>query len=161
MNKNTLESILGCKPKDKIIPNKWKISLQLYNTWVDLGSIPMVLCLSAVGCVHARLWDDALWNTSVPISATRGNFLTLYLHGLLFCLSLVLGNCPFGHNLKTNHFFSVKNSIPVLFYFLWQGIFQWYGVVWYCSLTYSGEWIAPTDSTVLFACTICVVLAAI
>jgi len=32
MNKNTLESILGCKPKDKIIPNKWKISLQLYNT---------------------------------------------------------------------------------------------------------------------------------
>jgi len=53
MNKNTLESILGCKPKDKIIPNKWKISLQLYNTWVDLGSIPMVSQLLGVfmpGC---------------------------------------------------------------------------------------------------------------
>lgn len=49
-----------------------------------------------------------------------GGILTLYLHGQLFYLSLVLGNCPFGHNLKTRPFenplFLPKRAFLFCFY---------------------------------------------
>lgn len=46
-----------------------------------------------------------------------GGIFAFYLHGLLFYLSLVLGNSPFGHNLKMRSCgtlcFSAKKHIPV------------------------------------------------
>lgn len=145
----------GCKPKDKSILNKWKTRLTLYNTRVDLQIIPMVLCLSAVGCVHARLWEDTLWNSPLqiaPISATGGIFFCFLftwaailslLFWETFYLDTILKWSPLGP-------FVFLPKSPFLF-LLVDGVCVVDTVLSFSS----GEWVVPADSF------ICVILATV
>lgn len=79
-----------------------------------------------------------------------GGIFAFYLHGLLFYLSLILGNSPLGPFV-----FPAKKCIPVF-------IGRWCLCSRYCTVVQFWRMkIAPADSAILFACAICVVLATI